>query len=76
MPSGIYYVEFPTRNISILVLLKYSKHIRKNRRVGGDAGVFKIPQTFLKTLVAWGIQEGYTYVRIWQIGLTLKTRYK
>jgi len=65
--TGIYYVEFPTRgDISILAQLKYAKHKRQNRRAGGDSGVFKIPQVFLRTMLAWGIQEGYVYVKIWQ----------
>jgi hypothetical protein len=66
MDTGIYYVEFPTRRgISILAQLKYAKHKRQNSRAGGDSGVIKIPQLFLRTLLAWGIQEGYVYVKIW-----------
>jgi hypothetical protein len=65
MGTGIYYMEFPTRGTSILVPLKYSRHKRRNRKAGGDSGVFKIPQVFLRTLMAWGIQPGYVYVRIW-----------
>jgi len=72
MPSGMYCMEFPTRNTSILVPLKYSRHRRKNKRAGGDSGMFRIPQTFLKTLVIWGIQGGYTYVRIWGTDTMLK----
>jgi len=68
MPRNVYYMEFPARGASILVPLKYARHRRKNRRAGGDSGVFKIPQVFLRTLSAWGIQPGYVYVRVWQIG--------
>jgi len=72
MPSGMYCMEFPMRDMSILVPLKYSRHRRKNKRAGGDSGMFRIPQTFLKTLVIWGIQGGYTYVRIWGTDTMLK----
>jgi hypothetical protein len=65
MDADIYYVEFPIRDTSILLQLKYSRHKRRNRRAGGDSGVIKIPQLFLKTLLAWGITDGYVYVRIW-----------
>ena len=65
--TGIYYVEFPVRDASILVPLKYVKHKRQNKKAGGDAGVFKIPQVFLRTLMARGIQPGYVYVRIWEM---------
>lgn len=68
MDTGIYYVEFPTRSTSILVPLKYNRHKRQNKRAGGDSGVFKIPQVFLRTLIAWGIQQGYVYVRVWKAG--------
>jgi hypothetical protein len=66
--TGVYYVELPVRGTSILVPLKYVKHKRQNKKAGGDAGVFKIPQTFLRTLMVWGIQPGHVYVRIWRIG--------
>jgi hypothetical protein len=67
MDTDIYYMEFFTRgNTSILVQLKYAKHRRQNRRAGGDSGVIKIPQLFLRTLLAWGIRPGYVYVKIWR----------
>ena len=65
---GIYYVEFPLRNTSIFVPLKYYKYPREDKRAGGDAGIFVIPQHILRTLVAWGIYPGYVYVKVWQIG--------
>ncbi len=65
IPRGVYYMEFPVRDVSILVLSRYSKHIRKDKRAGGNSGVFRVPQVFLRTLMAWGVQPGYVYVRIW-----------
>jgi hypothetical protein len=62
----IYYVEFPLGdNFSLLVPLKYYRYPREDRRAGGDAGIFAIPQGIVRSLTAWGIQPGYVYVRIW-----------
>jgi hypothetical protein len=67
-PPDIYYVEFPVGDMSIFVPLKYYKYRREDRRAGGDAGIFHIPQFVISALEEWGIYPGYVYVRVWRIG--------
>jgi hypothetical protein len=63
---GVYYVEFSLGDgSSLLVPLKYYKYPREDKRVGGDTRIFVVPQFVIRTLLAWGIQEGYLYVRVW-----------
>jgi len=54
--------------MSIFVPLKYYKYRREDRRAGGDAGIFHIPQFVISALEEWGIYPGYVYVRVWRIG--------
>jgi hypothetical protein len=66
---GIYYVEFPLGDgYSLLVPLKYYRYPREDRRAGGDAGMFAVPQDAVRSLTAWGIQPGYVYVKVWARG--------
>jgi hypothetical protein len=66
MQPGIYYVEFPlNKSFSLMVPLKYYKYPREDKRAGGDAGIFVIPQHIVRSLAAWGIRPGYVYVKIW-----------
>jgi hypothetical protein len=67
-PPGIYYVEFPVGAVSIFVPLKYYEYRREDRRAGGDSGIFHVPQFVALGLYEWGIQPGYVFVRVWQIG--------
>jgi hypothetical protein len=66
-PPGIYYVEFPVGKISMFVPLKYYRYPSRNKRVGGDTGMFHIPQFVVSALEEWGIEPGYIYVRVWGI---------
>ncbi len=56
-PAGVYYVELLLGGASLLVLLKYYKHERQDKRAGGDAGVFNVPIDVLRTLYEWGYYD-------------------
>jgi hypothetical protein len=67
VPPGLYYVEFPH---SLAALLKYYKYVRKDRRAGGDSGIFYVSQDVTLFLREWdvfepGAEAGYVYVRVW-----------
>jgi len=70
VPSGLYYVEFPH---SLATPLKYYRYVRKDRRAGGDSGMFYVLQGVTLFLREWGVFEpgaeaGYVYVRVWSAG--------
>ena len=56
-PAGTYYVELLVDGVSLLILLKYYKYPREDRRAGGDAGVFNVPVDVLRTLYEWGFYD-------------------
>jgi hypothetical protein len=62
IPTGVYYVSFP--DASITVPLKYYKYVREDRRAGGDAGIFVVPQIAVFALRAWGIEDGYVRMAV------------
>jgi hypothetical protein len=61
VPTGVYYVLF--HDASVAVPLKYYRYEREDRRAGGDAGIFVVPQIAALALRAHGIADGH-YVRI------------
>jgi hypothetical protein len=69
-PSRLYYVEFPH---SLTAPLKYYKHVRGDKRAGGDSGMFYVPQDITLFLREWrvfepGAEAGYVYVKILAAG--------
>ncbi len=66
VPTGVYYVSFP--DASITVPLKYYKYVREDRRAGGDAGIFVVPQIAAAALRAWGVSDGYMRIAVYKKG--------
>jgi hypothetical protein len=56
-PTGTYYLELLLNGASLLVPLKYYRHERRDKRAGGDAGVFNVPLDLLRTLYEWGFYD-------------------
>jgi hypothetical protein len=56
-PPGHYFLELLLNGVSLLVPLKYYKHERQDKRVGGDSGLFNAPLDLLRTLHEWGYYD-------------------
>ena len=70
-PAGVYFLELRLGGASLLVPAKYYRHERRDKKAGGDAGVFQLPIDVFRTLVEWGLHEpgsdyDYVYARIWR----------
>jgi hypothetical protein len=57
VPAGTYFLELLLDGVSLLVPLKYYRHERRDKRAGGDAGVFNAPLDLLRTLYEWGFYD-------------------
>ncbi len=55
--AGYYLLELLLDGVSLLIPLKYYRYRRKDRRVGGDSGVFQLPLDALRTLRSWGVYD-------------------
>jgi hypothetical protein len=55
--ASTYYVELLLGGASLLVLLKYYKYTREDKRAGGGSGVFNVPLDLLRTLYEWGFYD-------------------
>ena len=69
-PPGAYFVEISFGGVPVLVLTKYYRYPRRDKR-GGDAGAFAVPRDVLRTFHAWNLHElgadfDYVYVSIWK----------
>lgn len=64
VPTGVYYVSFP--DASVTIPLKYYKYEREDRRAGGDAGIFVVPQIAALALRARGIADGYVRIMVFK----------
>jgi hypothetical protein len=56
-PPGQYFLELLLNGASLLVPLKYYRHERRDRRAGGDSGLFNAPLDLLRTLHEWGYYD-------------------
>jgi hypothetical protein len=68
--AGYYFLEILLGGTSLLIPIKYYKYKRKDRRAGGDAGVFQLPLDALRTLRSWGLYDldsdvVHLRVRVW-----------
>jgi hypothetical protein len=64
IPTGVYYVGFP--EASVTIPLKYYRYEREDKRVGGDAGIFAVPQIAALALRARGVADGYTRIAVFK----------
>jgi hypothetical protein len=56
-PPGYYFLELLLGGVSLLIPLKYYKHQRQDRGVGGDSGLFNVPLDVLRVLYEWGFYD-------------------
>jgi hypothetical protein len=68
--AGHYFLELLLGDVSLLIPIKYYKYERRDKKAGGDAGVFQLPLDALRTLRSWGVYDLdadviHLRVRVW-----------